>query len=270
MDKPWEFADFPEVVSKAQELGKRVVVGLPRITMPWEMERTLLFLKQIEEVRPDGIMVTNLGTIYAAAKTTDLPLYADYSCNTANQEAVNLLKSYRVVQVTAPLEFCCAEVLAMPEDHQTVEAVIHGMLPTMVSDHCLPASVLKGKTKHQFCGAPCRKRNYGLKDSEGQVHILEMDQNCRNHIFLANELALLPYLRSFYEAGFASLRLEIPLYKADEAAAVTALYRKEIDKLWEMGQFYTFDKSSWQQLTEVRNVPMGTGPYTTGVKAWEK
>lgn len=270
MDKPWEFADFPEVVSKARELGKRVVVGLPRITMPWEMERTLLFLKQIEEVRPDGIMVTNLGTIYAAAKNTELPLYADYSCNTANQAALNLLKSYRVVQVTAPLEFCCAEVLAMPEDHQTVEAVIHGMLPTMVSDHCLPAAVLKGKTKHQFCGAPCRERNYGLKDSEGQVHILEIDQDCRNHIFLANELALLPYLRSFYEAGFASLRLEIPLYKADEAAAVTALYRKEIDKLWEMGQFYTFDKSSWQQLTEIRNVPMGTGPYTTGVKAWVK
>jgi len=49
-DKPWEFADFPELVTRAHELGKRIVIGLPRITMPWEMDSTLLFLKQIEDI----------------------------------------------------------------------------------------------------------------------------------------------------------------------------------------------------------------------------
>lgn len=269
MDKPWEFSDYPDIVSRARELGKRVVIGLPRITMPWEMNSTLLFLEKIRELDPDGVLVTNLGTIFAAFQNTALPLYADYSCNIANQEAAKLLKDYRVALITAPLEFCCEDILAMPGEHLPMEAVIHGLLPTMVSDHCLPAALLTEKTKHQFCGAPCHKRNYGLKDTAGQVHILEMDQDCRNHIYLANELALLPYLRSFYGAGFASLRLEIPLYKADETAAVTRVYRKELDKLWEDVDTYTFEESSWQQLTEIRNVPLGTGPYTTGVKARE-
>jgi len=243
---------------------------MPRITMPWEMDSTLLFLKQIEELKPDGVLVTNLGTIYAAFENTELPLYADYSCNIANQEAVKLLKDYRVAQITAPLEFCCEEILAMPSEHLTMEAVIHGLLPTMVSDHCLPAALLTGKTKHQFCGVPCHRRNYGLKDTAGQVHILELDQDCRNHIYLANELALLPYLRTFYGAGFASLRLEIPLYKADETAAVTRIYRKELDKLWEDVDAYTFEESSWQQLTEIQTCALWHRTLYNRSKSQEK
>ncbi len=268
-DKPWEIADFQEVIARGQQLGKKVVAGVPRITMPWEIERTNFFLEKLQELKPDGILVTNLGTVYAAAKITGLPLYADYSCNIANQEAACLLQDYQVTQVTAPLEFCFEEILALPEGPLPVEAVIHGSLPTMVTDHCLPAALLEGTTKHQICSGSCRKRSFGLKDTTGQVHILEVDQDCRNHIFLANELALLPYLRSFYGAGFASLRLEIPLYKAKDAAAVTKLYRTQLDLLWEDPTSYAFSESCWDQLCALRKGPFGTGPYTTGVNVKE-
>lgn len=83
---------------------------------------------------------------------------------------------------------------------------------------------------------------------------------------MANELALLPYLISFYGAGFAGLRLEIPLYKAAEVKTVTRLYRQEIDHLWADPADYTFPESSWQQLLQINKGPFGTGPYTTGVK----
>lgn len=268
-DKPWEISDFPEILAKAKDLGKQLVVGLPRIVMPWEMDRTLYLLEKIKEMNVDGILVTNLGTIYAASKITELSLYADYSCNIANQQAAALLKDYRVVQVTAPLEFCCEEILAMPGHELPVETVIHGSLPTMVTDHCISAAVLEGTTKHHPCSGVCRKRSYGLRDTAGQVHTLEVDQSCRNHIYLANELALLPYLLSFYGAGFAGLRLEIPLYRANEVETVTKLYRQEIDHLWDDPSNYTFSESSWQQLLQIKKVYFGTGPYTTGVKVKE-
>ena len=268
-DEPWEISDFPELLARAKDLGKQLVAGLPRIVMPWEMDRTLYFLEKIKEMDADGILVTNLGTIYAASKITDLPLYADYSCNIANQKAASLLKDYRVIQITAPMEFCFEEILALPGQELPVEAVVHGSLPSMVADHCLPAAVLEGTTKHQPCSGVCRKRLYGLKDTTGQVHTLEVDQDCRNHIYLANELALLPYLFSFYGAGFAGLRLEIPLYKTDEVKTVTRLYRQEIDHLWDDPANYTFSESSWKQLLQINKGPFGTGPYTTGVKVKE-
>jgi putative protease len=229
------------------------------------------FLSNILELQPqpDGILVTNLGTIFAAS-TTGLPLYADYSCNIANGRAAALLQPYGVVQATAPLEFRAEEILAQPaRSPLALEAVVHGQLPGMVSDHCLPAALLDGSTRFQICSGSCRRRQFGLRDTAGMVHPLEIDTSCRNHLFMAHELALLPYLRSFYGAGFGSLRLEIPCYNAAEAGAVTALYRANIDRLWGDPEAYEFATENWEQLLQARTATFGAGPYLRGVLVQE-
>lgn len=263
---PWSLDNYQELVALGKEKGCLVITGTPRITMPGEMDRVKLHLEQMQEIGPDGILVTNLGTIYAAAQITDLPLFADYTCNIANREAAALLQNYRVIQYTSPLEFCYEEALALRRNFpMRLEAVIHGTLPTMVSEHCLPAALLDAATKYRICTGRCRETSYGLQDSAGQIHPLEVDQSCRNHIFLAHELALLPYLRSLYGAGFDSLRLEIPLYHKEEAAAVTRIYRAHLDRLWENPGDYHCPEDNWKQLQKARKGTFGTGPYTKGI-----
>ena len=278
--RPWRPGDFAELLTAARARtapGAQgvdpalVVIGTPRITMPSEMGRVNRFLSDLLELQPqpDGILVTNLGTIFAAS-ATGLPLYADYSCNIANSRAAALLQSYGVVQTTAPLEFRAEEILALPaRSPLALEAVVHGQLPGMVSDHCLPAALLDGSTRFQICSGSCRRRRFGLRDTAGMVHPLEIDTSCRNHLFMAHELALLPYLRSFYGAGFGSLRLEIPCYSAGEAGAVTALYRANIDRLWRDPEAYEFATADWERLLQARTATFGAGPYLRGVQVKE-
>jgi putative protease len=281
--QPWRPGDLAELLTAAHLRGGKwevgsgnrrqalVVIGTPRITMPSEIGRVHRFLSDLLELQPqpDGILVTNLGTIFAAS-STGRPLYADYSCNVANGRAAALLQSYGAVQTTAPLEFRAEEILALPvRSPLAVEAVVHGQLPGMVSDHCLPAALLDGGTRFQICSGSCRRQRFGLRDAAGMVHPLEIDTSCRNHLFMAHELALLPYLRSFYGAGFGSLRLEIPCYNAAEAGAVTALYRTNIDRLWKDPEAYEFATADWEQLLQVRTATFGAGPYLRGVQVQE-
>ncbi len=265
--RPWRPGDLAELLAAAR--GRvRVVAGTPRITMPSEMSRVHWFLSAIRKLqpRPDGIMAGNPGTIFAA-RATGLPLYADYSCNIANARSGALLQSCGAVQATAPLEFRAEEILALPaRSPLAMEAVVHGQLPGMVSDHCLPAALLDGATRFQICSGSCRRMRFGLRDAAGMVHPLEIDNNCRNHLFMAHELALLPYLRSFYGTGFSSLRLEIPGYSAAEAGAVTALYRANIDRLWRDPEVYEFATDDWEQLLQARKATFGAGPYLRGVR----
>ncbi|MGD0152470.1 MAG: U32 family peptidase [Thermacetogeniaceae bacterium] len=269
--QPWHLGDFAELLVAAHDQGCRAVIGTPRIVMSAEMGRVHQLLSAIRQLQPppDGVLVTNLGTIYAA-RSTGLPLYADYSCNIANGRATALLQSAGAVQATVPLEFRAEEILAMPSQAALpLEAVIHGQLPAMVSDHCLPAALLDGATRFQICSGACRQHRFGLRDTAGMVHPLEIDTSCRNHLFMAHELALLPYLRSFYGAGFHSLRLEIPGYSAAEAGAVTGLYREQIDRLWSDPETYAFKTADWEQLLQARCAAFGTGPYTRGVRVKE-
>ncbi|HHW42189.1 MAG TPA: U32 family peptidase [Syntrophomonadaceae bacterium] len=265
--KPWSMEDYRELIIRGKEKGRPVIIGTPRITMPGNMAGICLLLERIQQLEADGILVTNLGTVYAASQITELPLYADYSCNIANGLAAELLREYGVVRFTASLELCYEELVAMLDGFPLpLEAVIHGTLPTMVSDHCLPAALLEGSTKYRICGGRCREARYGLRDAAGLVHPLEIDHHCRNHIFLANELALLPYLRSFYGAGFRSLRLEIPTYTPEETGAVTRIYRAGLDRLWEDPDNFTCSEDEWDELLKARRAIFGTGPYTRGIR----
>ncbi len=269
--RPWRPGDFADLLAAARNRGCRIVIGTPRIAMPAEMGRVHQLLSAIQELQPppDGVLVTNLGTVQAA-RSTGLPLYADYSCNIANGRAAALLQSYGAAQATVPLEFRAEEILAMPSRSALpLEAVIHGQLPAMVSDHCLPAALLDGSTHFQICSGACRRQRFGLRDTAGMVHPLEIDTSCRNHLFMAHELALLPYLRSFYGAGFHSLRLEIPGYSATEAGAVTAIYRGQIDRLWDDPEAYAFKAADWEQLLQARQATFGAGPYVRGVRVKE-
>ncbi len=265
--RPWSRADYEEVVARAREHGAKVVIGLPRITMPAEMERIHMLLEDLEELRPDGVLVGNLGTIFAASKETSLPLYADYSCNIANREAASLLKDYRLVLATAPIELCFEEVALLARDFPLdLEVVVHGPLPAMVSDHCLPAALLRGGTRYQVCPGPCEERQYGLRDAAGLVHAVECDHSCRNFIFLAHELALLPYLKSVLGLGARSLRLEVPTYTPEEVAGTVRLYKEQLRAVWADPERYRFPAAAWAELKGIRNQPFGPGPYAAGVK----
>jgi putative protease len=264
--QPWQTVDYRAVIAAGQDSGCRIVLGLPRITMPEESSRLKLLVEKFADLQPDGLQVTNLGSVYEASRLTDLPLYADYSCNIANYDAARFLSGYRVGWFTAALELSAEELLSMSQGFALpLEAVIHGTLPTMVSEHCLPAALLDGKTKYQICSGCCEEVSYGLRDSAGGVHPIEIDQYCRNHIFLVHELGLLPYLRTFYGAGLASLRLEIPTYQADEAGEVTAIYRRRLKRVWQNPDDLC-SVSEWEQLQHSRPVPFGTGPYTRGIR----
>ncbi len=268
---PWCPDDLARLLSAAHSIlspeRALVVAGTPRITMPSEIGRTHRFLAALMELqpRPDGILAGNVGVIQAA-RTTGLPLYADFSCNVANARTAALLQACGVVQATAALEFRVEEILAMPaRSPLALEAVVHGQLPCLISDHCILAALLDGATRLQICSGACRQRRFGLRDEAGMVHPLETDTDCRNHLFLAHELALLPYLRSFYGPGFHSLRLEIPRYNAAEAGAVTALYRANIDRIWNDPNTYEFSVDDWGKLLQTRNATFGAGPYLRGV-----
>lgn len=260
----------PENLREIIEVGKKrsclTVPGMPRIIMPGEMGRVLSFIEIVQDLEPEGILVTNLGAVYAAYQSTGLPLYADYSCNITNREAALLLKSYRVKQITASIEFCYEEILSLLKKLPVaLEIIVHGQLPVIITEHCIPAAI-KGTTKYKICKGLCQGKRYGLLDKEGQIYPLELDSNCRNHIFLARELALLPFLPSFYGSGIKSLRLEIPTYSSDEAAIVTRIYRRNIDRLWENPDQYHLPEVEWEALLSLERGPYTAVNYTNGVR----
>ena len=85
-NRPWKLKEYEEVIDYAHKAGGKAVVMTPRTTRRrecGELEQFFQALKGLSQ-QPDGLMVSNLGSLQLAQKLTGYPIYADHSFNLFN------------------------------------------------------------------------------------------------------------------------------------------------------------------------------------------
>ncbi len=225
---PWKLADYQEILSFAKEHGAKVIINTPRTTMRRECGELEQFLLSIKNMSPDGIMVSNLGTLKLVQELTQLPVQADISFNLFNHLAAKFMKENGIFMAAASLELSFEQLKEIVENSELpIEVVVHGTYESMICDHNIPAMSLPNF--NELNQPELMDRHYALLDHAGEIHSIRIDQYGRNHICFAKDLCLYPYLEKFN--GIASYRIEAQDYSPELTAKVTQLYRQRLDSL---------------------------------------
>ena len=93
-NRPWKLKDYEEIIAYAHVHQAKAVIETARTTRRrecGELEQFFTALKCLPQ-QPDGIMVSNLGSLQLDQKLTDYPLYADHSFNLFNHLAAKFMK----------------------------------------------------------------------------------------------------------------------------------------------------------------------------------
>ncbi|MDR1701362.1 MAG: U32 family peptidase [Sporomusaceae bacterium] len=265
-NKPWTFAGITEAAAAAQEYGAQVVVAAPRITQARELAEWGELSAKLANTQVSGLLVSNAGMMQVAQAKSPLPLQADFSFNIFNHLAVQWLTENKITKATLSPEASFAEIaslvlrcrdtgLKMP-----LEVIVHGSLEAMILEHCLVAHLL-GCDQNDLCRAGFSDRQLALLDSAGEAHHFKIDQYCRTHLFLANDLCLLPYLGSLMSAGIEHYRIEGQQYTAEQVGLITAVYRQELDKIFQAGGKYVFAEETMEKITAALPRSLGVGVF---------
>jgi putative protease len=221
----WPLTDMLRIIRKAHTLGKKVGVLLPRVTFSSQIKEIAWFLERVDTLRPDAILVHNLGTLRMAGSLSDISVHADFSFNSLNRRSIELLKGLGAARVTLSLESSFQVVTALAKDAGLpLECMVHGPVTGMYLEHCIMSLALKGTSSQDPCRGACRYLQSGLKNKLGDVYPVEPDQYCRNHILLSKDLACISYLDFFQKAGVQSLRIEAQYYEKELVGLLTELY----------------------------------------------
>ena len=224
--RPWTLGGIRQAIEIAHTAGARLIVDTPRTTMRRECGELVPWLRSLEALHPDGLLVSNLGSLRLAQETS-LPLQADFSFNLFNHIAAKFLQDNGITLATASLELSFAQLrLLAAHSPLPLEIIVHGAYESMICDHNLPALSLDYDplANPAFCD-----RRYALRDRAGEIHPIRMDQYGRNHILFAKDLCLAPYLEKFN--GLASYRIEAQDYTAALTGQLTRFYRQALDNL---------------------------------------
>lgn len=248
---PWTIEEIKTILDEAHQVGAKVIVNTPRTTLKDQCGELEQLCRDLNEIKPDGIMAGNLGSATIIRELTDLPIYADHSFNIFNHVATEFLGENGVVEATASYELPYTQVKTLIETSKLPMTItVHGNIEAMISDTNIPALNLKFDplTNPDF-----NDKHFALVDTLGGKHSMRMDQFGRLHILFTNDLCLLPYLNKL--KGVNTFRIEAQDYTPELTGKLTKIYREAIDNT-------LADKADvLAKLQEISPRPLGIGAY---------
>ena len=141
---PWTINEIKTILDEAHQVGAKVIVNTPRTTLKDQCGELEQLCRDLNKIKPDGIMAGNLGSATIIRELTDLPIYADHSFNIFNHVATEFLGENGVVEATASYELPYAQVKTLIETSKLPMTItVHGNIEAMISDTNIPALNLK-------------------------------------------------------------------------------------------------------------------------------
>ncbi|MEW5954556.1 MAG: DUF3656 domain-containing protein [Bacillota bacterium] len=230
---PLTAKDIQAAAGLCREHGAKLIIAAPRIVHSGELDRVEGRLRAAAGAGAGGVLTGNLGVLYMVRDQQLLPVYGDFGLNVFNRQAVMFLIEQGLQGFTLSPELTMEQLGPLTGLGLRAEAIVHGALPLMVSNYCAPGSLLGGAGQGGSCSGPCSSWLGGLKDRKGIVFPVEVDRQCRMHIFNSRDLCLLESVGLLADLGVRVLRVEARKEKPAYIEHVVAAYRRAIDRYLE-------------------------------------
>jgi putative protease len=223
------YADFEDIrrykdaVARVRETSARLYLATPRIQKAGEQG----FFQLIENARPDGVLIRNLGAL-DHFRSGALRRIGDFSLNVANPLTAEVLMGEGLDRLTVAYDLNAGQALDLLRAAPPAwfELTLHQHIPMFHMEHCVFAAFLSEGTDHTNCGRPCDRHEVKLRDRVGLEHPLKADVGCRNTLFHAQAQSGAAYFAEFVALQPAAFRVELLNENAAQAEQLLRGYQR--------------------------------------------
>lgn len=227
-----------EGVQFAHNLGKKVYVTVNIALHDEEAKKIVDYLKELDRIRVDAIIVSDPFIIELAHHNTDLEIHLSTQQSTLNYEAVDFFKQQGVTRVVLARETTKQDIELIKNNvNIELECFIHGATCASYSGRCVLSNFLTARDSNRGgCSQICRWDFKLLNEN------LESIQGEKDFTFCTKDLSLLKYIPDLINLGVDSFKIEGRMRSSYYIATVVNIYRKVIDEYLENPQDYQYNK----------------------------
>ncbi|MHC4269206.1 MAG: peptidase U32 family protein [Planctomycetota bacterium] len=208
-----------KAIAYAHKKAIKVYIALNTLLKTFELEKVVDILMALEEMRPDSIILQDLGLLYLIqSKFPGFNLHASTQMSIHNLAGVKQLERFGIKRVVLARELSITEIKHISSNISIeIEVFIHGALCYSYSGLCFFSSMIGGRSGNRGrCAQPCRMYYHFQPDGGG-------------YLFSMKDLLTLSEISDLVAAGVSSLKIEGRMKSPEYVAVVTNTYRKAID-----------------------------------------
>jgi U32 family peptidase len=212
---------YERAIDRVRELGFKAGLATTRILKPKELGH----LNYIKRLKPDLVLVRNLGA-FEYLKSSGLTLVGDFSLNITNSITADWFFNQGLQTLTPSYDLNQEQLAALLEHSHgsAFEVTIHQYMPAFHMEHCVFASCLSTGSSWRDCGKPCEKHRVELRTSDGTLHPLKADAECRNTMFNGKAQSAARLLPTLLALDVYRFRFEALFETGDELARKISSY----------------------------------------------
>lgn len=244
--------------------NKKIYITANIIPHNKDMDAFPKFLEEMERLRPDGLIISDLGAFMAAKKyAPSVPIHVSTQANNVNYMTVNSWHELGAERVVLGRELSFDEIREIrdkaPHGLQ-LEAFVHGAMCISYSGRCLLSNyMIERDANNGECAHPCRWK-YSIVEEQRPGEYMDVFENERGtYIFNSKDLCMIEYIPELVKSGIESFKIEGRVKTEYYVATVVKTYRSAVDSYLENPDKYVFKKEWMDELLKVSN-----RHYTTG------
>ena len=194
------------------------------------------YLKFLDEIKVDGVIVSDLGIASLVKKYTKLELHVSTQANITNSYSAKMWVELGAKRLVLARELSIEEVRqiknAVGEDID-IECFCHGAMCISYSGRCLLSNYFLGRDSNKGeCAQPCRWGYELINKNEecikNQAFPIEEDRN-GTYILNSKDMCLINNIKELINAGVTSFKIEGRMKSTYYVATVVNSYRRAID-----------------------------------------
>ena len=238
-----------EAVSYCHERGKKIYITLNVFPREREIDGIVKYLKFLNGIGADGLIVSDISTISLARKfARKIPLHISTQANSLNSVAVQEYKKLGASRIIFARELSLAEIkqITAKTDMQ-YEAFAHGAMCISYSGRCLLSNFLSGRNANSGeCVQACRWE-FELREKGKNADFLPIECDARGtYILNSKDLNMLKYIDKMTESGITSVKIEGRMKTDYYIATVVNAYRRAVDAYYAGEKFAHFEKELYK------------------------
>lgn len=227
--------EMAEAVKIAHEKQKKVYVTLNIIAKDKDFEGLEQYLKFLQEISVDAVIVADLGMVaYIREHAPLLDVHVSTQANIINSYSARLMVGLGAKRLILARELSLEEIRqirqSIPPEIE-IEVFVHGAMCMAYSGRCLLSNYLTGRdSNHGECVQACRWK-YMVREVSRQDELEVQEDEHGSYIFNSKDLNMISHLQELADIGVNSIKIEGRMKSAYYVATVTNAYRRALDML---------------------------------------
>ncbi|MFI3307273.1 MAG: U32 family peptidase [Mycoplasmatota bacterium] len=222
----FSFEQIDEGVTFAHNLNKKVYVTVNIVLHNKEAKDIKEYLKKLEQLNVDAIIVSDPAILKIAKENTNLELHLSTQQSTLNEEAVMFFKKQGVTRIVLARE-CSKEDInqIIKNTNVEIETFIHGAMCSGYSGRCVLSNFLTSRDANRGgCSQICRWDFDLLDENKNEI------KADKNFTLCTKDLSNLKNIPDMIDKGISSFKIEGRMRSIYYVATIVSVYRKVIDE----------------------------------------